>query len=329
MNKLSSIREVAKLAGVSTGSVSRYLNGQTLKVANMEKIATAINQLNYKENIIAKGLKNNRSFSVGLLMNNLSSRLSADIVASIEALMEANGYSLFLSCFNGEAQLVSQKIDYLLSHSIDGLILFEADETWPGMEKLVELTIPIISLNTPNRLENVDSILVNDRKSVRETIEQMIAMGHQSIGVITAPQTEYVARERLAGALEAKKYSEKEITIDVYTGDYSRLSGFYGAKELLAKNITALFVCNYNMSIGALEYFNKSDQQIDQEIYFAHYDYFNELQTVLPERIIIQQPAVTIGELCGKRLIERMENQHTSGQTILLENKIYGMKQNN
>lgn len=82
------------------------------------------------------------------------------------------------------------------------------------------------------------------------------------------------------------------------------------------------------MSIGALEYFNKSDQQIDKEIYFAHYDYLDELQMVLPERIIIQQPAVTIGELCGKRLIERMENQQ-SGQTILLENKIYGMKQNN
>ncbi|MFV0559292.1 MAG: LacI family DNA-binding transcriptional regulator [Enterococcus sp.] len=321
---MSSIREVAKRAGVSIGSVSRYLNGQKLKETNMQKIAAAIDDLDYKENIIAKGLKNNRSFSIGLLMNNLSSRLSSDIVKSIEELMETNGYSMILSCFDGNSQLVGQKLDYLLSHSVDGLILFEADENWPGMEKLADLTIPIISLNTPNHLSNVDSILVDDRGSVYQAIQSIIQSDHKSIGIIAAPQTDYVACERLGGAYDAIEGTTSNLL--TYKGDYSRLSGYLGAKSLIEQGVTALFVCNYNMSIGALEYFNQVQLHVGTDIYFAHYDYSNELQKMGASRMTIEQPAAMIGRLCGERLLEKMyENESSHGELLVLENKICGI----
>ena len=79
---MASIRDVAKMAGVSVGTVSRYLNGQQLKEKNMEKISEAISALDYKENIIAKGLKNNRSFSIGLLINGISSRFGSEVCRS-------------------------------------------------------------------------------------------------------------------------------------------------------------------------------------------------------------------------------------------------------
>lgn len=96
---MASIRDVAKMAGVSVGTVSRYLNGQQLKEKNMEKISEAISALDYKENIIAKGLKNNRSFSIGLLINGISSRFGSEVVSGIERVAEENGYSLLLSGF--------------------------------------------------------------------------------------------------------------------------------------------------------------------------------------------------------------------------------------
>lgn len=320
---MASIREVAQAAGVSVGSVSRYLNGQKLKEANMEKIAQAIQELDYKENLIAKGLKNNRSFSIGLLMRHFSSRLSTEIIASIEAVMEEKGYSLLLSGFEGNPKLIGKKIDSLLTHAIDGLIIFEADEEWAEMKQLADIPIPVISLNSPNASANIDSILVDDRSSVQKTMTKMIEEGHRSIGVIAGPQTDYTARERLEGALAS---AASLVSTEVYTGDYSRLSGYEGAKELLAKGVTSLVVCNYNMSIGVLEYLNQANIQIGKDIAYAHYDYFEERPLILDSRITIQQPAQAIGRCCGERMIERIEGRNTeTGITILFENKISGI----
>ena len=117
---MASIRDVAKMAGVSVGTVSRYLNGQQLKEKNMEKISEAISALDYKENIIAKGLKNNRSFSIGLLINGISSRFGSEVVSGIERVAEENGYSLLLSGFADQPEKIEQKIEYLMKHAIDG-----------------------------------------------------------------------------------------------------------------------------------------------------------------------------------------------------------------
>ncbi|KAF0372369.1 substrate-binding domain-containing protein [Pediococcus acidilactici] len=324
-----SIRDVAKEAGVSVGSVSRYLNGQQLKQANMEKIKKAIDTLGYQENIIAKGLKNNRSFSVGLLMNNMSSRLSSDIVASVEEVMENAGYSLLLSGFEGSPGLVSDKIDYLLNHAVDGLILFEVDENWAGVAKLANAKIPVISLNSPNHFSNVDSVLVNDRNSVRRVIEELIRDGSKHIGIIAAPQTEYASRERLAGVDEAIN-RHPEVKTTVYYGDYSRTSGFEGTQMLIKEKVDAIFVCNFNMSLGAMEYFNQVGIRAGKDIVFSHFDYLDDMSTLISNRIVIQQPARDIGGMCAERLLSRIDgNPSEGGSTFIFENNIVGLNKKN
>ncbi|MDU0990988.1 MAG: LacI family DNA-binding transcriptional regulator, partial [Enterococcus faecium] len=229
---MASIRDVAKMAGVSVGTVSRYLNGQQLKEKNMKKIAEAISALDYKENIIAKGLKNNRSFSIGLLINGISSRFGSEVVSGIERVAEENGYSLLLSGFADQPEKIEQKIEYLMKHVIDGLIVFLSEEEWSGFEMLTKMSIPVIALNCPEGPAGIDTILVNDRESVAKVIAHHGEQGHKKIGFIAATQTDYVARERLAGAKEAVQ-NDPSIQLEVFTGDYSRKSGYYGAKELL------------------------------------------------------------------------------------------------
>lgn len=238
---MSSIRKVAELAGVSLGSVSRYLNGHQLKEQNMKKIAAAIKELDYKENIIAKGLKNNRSFSVGLLMNSISSQFGAGVVSGIEEVMEQNGYSVLLSGFKGDVSLVDQKIDYLVQHAVDGLIVFMSEQDWDGMERLAELPIPVLTINSPVELVGIDRVQVADRQSVSEVVEHLVREGHTRIGLLAAPQNDYVARERLLGAKQVVD-SYPEVSLVIEYGDYSRISGYWGGKKLLDQNISALIV---------------------------------------------------------------------------------------
>ncbi|QFG47465.1 LacI family transcriptional regulator [Lapidilactobacillus dextrinicus] len=319
-----SIREVAKKAGVSVGSVSRYLNGQRLKKENMDHIQLAIESLGYRQNIIAKGLKNNHSFAIGLLMNNLSSRFSMDIVSSIEDILEKHGYGVIISGFNDNKDRVSAKLSYLRERSVDGLILFEVGEDWPGMDGLADAGIPVVSLQTPNKLVNVDSMIGNDRISVKTVLSRMVTQGNKKIGVIVAPQRDYSARERLLGVYDSQReYPEVEFV--VYQGDYSRLSGYCGANELISDGVDALFVCNYNMSLGTMEFFSKSGLRIDTDIAFGHFDYLDQLNQLNDQRLVIQQPATIMGQVCAERLLSRINGTAENiGATYIFENQIMG-----
>ena len=321
---MATIHEVAKYAGVSVGSVSRYLNGYTLKEDNMKKIAEAIAALNYKENLLAKGLKSNQSLSVGLLMNNMQSNFSISMVAKIEEEMERAGYGLLLSGFQGNPSQVQRKIDFLLSRSVDGLILFEAEQHWAEIQALKGLDLPILSINTPVEFEKVDSILVNDRQSTKEVILRMLSLGHRKIGVIAAPQKDYVAKERLSGVLAA--FEETDISkenLSVFYGDYSKESGEKGAKFLINEGISALFVCNYNMSLGALQVIYEEGIQIGQELSYASYDYFEASEIFSPKLTVIKQPITEIGVLAGNRMLERIRKKNQlTGETLVLNNEI-------
>lgn len=265
---MASIRDVAQLAGVSVGTVSRYLNGQQLKQSNMEKIASAIDTLDYKENIIAKGLKNNRSFSLGLLMNSISSRFGSEVVSGIEKVAEDNGYSLLLSGFSNSSKKNEEKVEYLLRHAVDGVIVFLSGEECTDIRKLTHIHVPIISLNSPDIANVADVLLLNDRQSVFDVINHYLAAGHKKIGYLSAPQSDHTARERLFGAQAAMANNEAEMKIVV--GDYTRQSGYRGTEELVAWGATAIFVSNYNMSVGALECFNQKRLIVGKDIAFGH-----------------------------------------------------------
>lgn len=322
---MSSIRKVAELAGVSLGSVSRYLNGHQLKEQNMKKIADAIKELDYKENIIAKGLKNNRSFSVGLLMNSVSSQFGAEIVSAIEGVMEQNGYSVLLSGFKGDVTLVDQKIDYLVQHAVDGLIVFMSEQDWDGMERLADLPIPVLTINSPVQLPGVDRILVSDRKSVAKVMEHLINEGHTRIGLLAAPQNDYVARERFLGAQHTiAKYPGTVLVTEF--GDYSRISGYRGGEKLLEQDITALVVTNFNMMTGVLEYLQHSPDSARKKLVLAHYDYTSEMAELLSDRIVIKAPTQLIGQRSAQRLLERMNTDVLSaGEDEIIDNEIFGI----
>ena len=322
---MAGVRDVAKLAGVSISTVSRYLNGQSLKEDTTKRIAAAVQELDYKENLIAKGLKNNRSFSVGLLMNSISSRFGSEVVSGIEKVVEKNGYSLLLSGFSNEPSLIDRKIDYLMKHSVDGLIIFLAGEEWAGTEKLAKAKIPMVLLNHPNTCDNADTILINDRHSVHQVITHYIRSGHEKIGIIAAPQSDYAARERLLGA-QAAIAQEGVGDLSIYIGDYSRKSGFEGAQKLLKQGITALFVCNYNMSIGALECFNQNRVRVHQDIAFGHYDYSDEGEAAPITQITITPPANQIGEKAAELLLKRISaSDKIPEQVYTLESEISGL----
>ena len=114
--------------------------------------------------------------------------------------------------------------------------------------------------------------------------------------------------------------------LEVFTGDYSRKSGYYGAKELLEKGVTAIFVSNYNMSIGAIECFNQEGIRIGKDIAFSHYDYLDKNELSILPKITITPPTDKIGEQAAEQLLKRIKKEEEENEkVIVMENIIHGI----
>lgn len=317
------IREVAKLAQVSVGSVSRYLNGHQLKERNMIKIKKAIKELNYKENLFAKGLKGNRTLSIGILMNNMQSIFSSTLISQIEEEMESHNYSILLNSYRNKTEKIEAKIDFLINRKVDGLIIFEAENDWPVLQKIADIDVPIISINTTLEYPNVDSIIVNNRESTKDMVQRMIEAGHDRIGIISAPQTASVARNRLAGAMDAikeKKLTKKQYTI--YHGNFSQKSGYQGIETLINQNISTIFVTNYNMALGSLQYILEHGFKLGENLSFACFDYPGVSDIFYPRLTTVRQPVKQMGIVAVERMLERIRKPDLTGKIIELKNEI-------
>lgn len=318
------IQEVAKDAGVSVGSVSRYLNGYKLRSENVKKIETSIKKLNYTENFFAKGMKNHKTRSIGVLMSNMQSNFSASLVAHIDDVLEQYDYTILLSSYRDDPSNIGKKIDYFRSRSVEGLIIVGMEQSWEQVDMLRELTIPVVSLVTPLDLPKVDSIIVDNRLSTERVINRMLELHHERIGILAAPQTDYVSRERLSGIFDAFSRHDKSLSDElIYYGDYSQESGTRGMAYLIDKGVTAVFVCNYNMSLGALKMLYEENIEIGKDISYASYDYFDASEIFSPKLTVIKQQVEAISSLAAMRILEKIRNNNKiKKETLVVENEI-------
>lgn len=322
---MPTIQEVARRAGVSSGSVSRYLNGHKLKERNERAIEQAIQELGYHPNALARSLRSKRSFSIGLLVNNMLNNFAAQVVAQIEREMELNDYSILLSGFRSDENLFESKLRLMLDRRIDGLIIFEGNAGWPGAQLLEGVDFPVIALSAPFDAPRVDSILVASAQSTQEVVGRMIDCGHERVGIIAGPQDEYVPRERLAGvraAFDAAGLPRDHARVLV-SEDYSRRGGYELMGRLLREGLDAVFVCNYGLSQGALQAVSESGVRIGEDLSYAAYDYFDASSIFYPRLTTIVPPAQEMGSMASHRLLNMIEGRRVAeGRRIFLPEHI-------
>lgn len=322
---VSTIQEVAKRAGVSAGTVSRYLNGHQLKAANQSRVEAAIEELGYRSNYLARSLRSKRSMSIGLLINNMLNHFAVSVVAQVERKMELNDYNIILSGFREEREVFVRKLENLLDRRVDGLILCEpiADER---AQKLIEQSgIPTLAISNPLPYSCVDNILATSRKSCCSVITSMIEAGHTRIGVLAASQEEYVSRERLAGALEAfDRAGLPRRNAVVRIGGYARECGYRDMMHLVQEDrVDCVFALNYGRSQGAQQALSELGLRVGEDISFACYDYQDTKTYFHPSITTVCPPAVEIGSMAATEILSMIEEGRSgSGATTYVDEDI-------
>ncbi len=308
------IRDVAKKANVSLGTVSRYLNGYKLRESNRIRVEEAIRELGFRENLIAKGLKTNRSMTIGVVLASLTDLFATSIVTAAENILARDNYSIVVCDFNSSQQNLEQKLRFLKDRSVDGLILFPGSCTSSDiLREYMDDNIPIVIVNDDMPDIETDKVTVDNSNASFRTVEYLIHQNHRDIAIINGDQNTYTGRERYRGYLEAlNTYNIRPCEEYITYGYFSNRGGYQAAKKLLAlpNPPTAIYTTNYYMTFGAIIAINEAKIKIPDDISFIGFDHFDLSDVINPPLTVVEQPTERLGELAARTVLRRVKGDY-------------------
>jgi len=307
---MATIKDVAKMAGVSMSTVSKYINGGHVREENIEAIRQAIEALDYRVNPFARSLKTQRSRSIGILLPEITAPYFGSVVAAMDRTFREHGYHTLLSCYSSSHGLERDNLSYLISNGIDGLIYAPEDLS---AEEYYELTancsIPMVQFD--RRIQGVvsDTVLANNTDAVYDAVTQLIMQGHRRIAIITGLKSVFTAKERLVGYLKA--LSDHGILYDdalVISGRYEFATGYlaYDTLTQLADPPTAIVATNYDFTIGIVTAARERGGSIPDDMAIFGFDCVDICTMMNPPLPVVCQPEESIGQTAANYLIERL-----------------------
>jgi LacI family transcriptional regulator len=235
---MATISDVAKRAGVSTGTVSNVIRGTAhVRAALKERVHAAISELDYHPNELARSLKVKQTYMLGMLLPDITNPFFPEIIRGAEEEAFERGYLLVAANTDERIERERRVIAALRSRRVDGILLASA----PGEDKshirgAMEAGIPIVCLDRAVPDLTLDCILLDNVRGAQECIRQLIRVGYDEIAIITGALQLQVARERLQGYEEALREVGLPVKRDlIVEGNFRRESGYRLGKELLLR----------------------------------------------------------------------------------------------
>lgn len=324
---MATIRDVARMAGVSQSTVSKYINGGQVRPANLESIRNAISALDYRVNPFARSLKTQRSHSVGILLPTLDVSFYSHIFTALDKVLRENGYHTLISCYSSDHGLERDYLNFLIGTGVDGLIYLPESLT---ADEFSEITanrgVPVIQVDRAIPGVFSDTVLTDNTESAYQAILHLIRHGHRRIAAISGPGSLQTARERIAGYLRALE--EAGIHYDdslLIRGGHSFASGYQGFVELMGLSAppTAIFSTNSDTTIGLITAARERGVNIPNDVTVFGYDCVDICSMMTPPLPVVHQPEREIGRTAAAWLIQRLEGDDGPPRTVRLRCDIH------
>jgi LacI family transcriptional regulator len=313
----ATIADVARIAGVSTMTVSRVINGEkNVRDSTRERVQRAVAELNYAPNRAAQTLAGASRRRIGLLYNNPSEAyLSAFLVGSLDQASRSDVQLVVQKCDLGanERQVVERFID----SGIDGVILPPPLCDSATVQKLLlENGIPTVAVATSSAPEKMGSVAIDDRGAARAMTAHLLSLGHERIGFVTGNPNLSASEERLAGYREA--LAVRNIAPDekiVVQGLFSYRSGLDAAELLLAQDDppTAIFASNDDMAAATVAVAHRRGLDVPSDLTVVGFDDSTLATTIWPELTTIHQPIADMSRAAIELVSAMLQAKRSGG----------------
>lgn len=303
--RAATIQDVARVAGVSTSTVSRTLSKPSVVAkATRQAVMRAVQATGYQVNHTARNLRRQRTGSVIALAPNLANPFFSQILAGMSAVLSARNYGLLIADTQMGPDPDERLRRYLSSGLADGLVLFDGGLSPAALD--VPGRPPVITACEwmPGDLP---SIRVDNAHGAELAVAHLAALGHRSIGHVTGPRRNVLARTRREGWQAAMARRGLETRADwLYEGDFSMDSGAMAAGRWLAMTDrpTALFFASDEMAVGFLGAARRAGMQAPRDFSAVGFDNIEVGAHLSPPLTTIRQPRTLIGERAAELLLD-------------------------
>ncbi len=319
------MKDVAKLAGVSTSTVSHVINKTRFVSEEIsERVNKAAKELNYyAPSALARSFKVNRTKTIGMLVTTSTNPFFGEVVKGVERSCYQQGYSLILCNTEGDHQRMHESINTLLQKRVDGLILMCATlegEHFDIFEHYAD--IPVVVMDWGPMQFTSDKIQDNSLRGGYMAAKYLIDAGHSEIGCITGPLDRIQAEMRYNGYLQAM--DEAGFSVEpswVVEADFECEGGYNAFSQLHANGAlpSALVVANDMMAMGVINAANEVGIQIPEQLSIIGYDDIHIAKFMSPSLTTIHQPKYRLGQAAVETLLTRLDEPETAPRIIELE----------
>ena len=309
---LSTIKDVARLAGVTIGTVSNYINGKSVKDINARKIEKAIKETGFSLDPIARSLKTRKSNTVGIVVPDITSPYSCALVKYVEKRLHASGYHTIICDSWNDKNLEKQKIDLIFQRKVDGIVLYPCGSSLEHLRDYIKNDLPIVVMDTVIPGFNRDHILTDNFQALYDATKYVIEKNHKRIALINGSLNYYTSSERYRGHVRAISDLGLELNNEyIHNKEYSINHGYEAAKKLMHMENppTAIITCNFETTQGAIQAINEMELKMPEQIALVGFDDIEMFSLIKPSITVMGQPLKELGENAAEILLETINGE--------------------
>ena len=323
---MTTIKDIAKAAGVSVTTVSRALNGYSdVNEKTRAKIMKVAKDLNYSPNTVARTLVMKKSKTIGLLVSDMNregvkDNFTFEVLCGINEASAELGYDLVLFSTTSSKQKEKTYTQLCRERRVDGVIIQGIKMDDPYLMEVVNSDIPCVLVDIPIESDTVGYVTTDNIEGAKKATQHLINLGHHNIALINGHNKADVSKRRLEGYCEALKENNLPMNIEwIKDGEFKEDHAEKVAYELLTShpNVTAIFCASDLMAFGALKAAKKLNRKVPEDLSIIGYDDITLASYSSPALTTIRQDKFMMGYQAAILLINMLEGEIQSHIKVL------------
>lgn len=321
---MTTIKDIAKAAGVSVTTVSRALNGYSdVNEKTRQKISRIAKELNYSPNTLARGLVMKKSRTIGMLVSGMDrvspkDNFTFEVLSGVNECISERDYDLVLFSTTTTKQREKTYSQLCRERRVDGVILQGMKIDDPYLKEVVESDIPCMLIDIPIESNSVGYVTTDNVLGAKRAVQHLIDLGHTKIALINGHDQAYVSKQRLKGYLDALMEAKLEVKEDwIISGDFSEEKAELVTEKLLKEHpeITAVFCASDLMALGAIKSAKAAGIHVPEGLSVIGYDNILLAAYSNPALTTIAQNKFELGYQAANSLIDMLEGK--SGSNVI------------